>query len=280
MLWDHAGGHPQGAGVYLESWSQTHGYQELRFRASLDLAGTSKYATRTFDGRRGPLMSTPRRGEVELRWQSDWRRDLVGSIEGEIGGSEAGDRHLAASWSLRTDVGRHLGLSLAAGYRDSHDDAHWLLNTPHEPGIGGVGHVFAELDQQTVDATLRGSWLPHRDLSLELYLQPYLTAGEYRNPRYLATPDSRDLRPYDPGDGSQPARDRDFTFASFVLNLVLRWEYRPGSTAYLVFTHGRDRYRARATAADRLRPELRSELLFDQEPRNTLLLKIDHWFAI
>jgi hypothetical protein len=56
---------------------------------------------------------------------------------------------------------------------------------------------------------------------------------------------------------------------------VLRWEYRPGSTAFLVWQQGRDRlderngdFSARRDYGD----------LFGLHPDNTLLLKVSYWF--
>ena len=42
--------------------------------------------------------------------------------------------------------------------------------------------------------TLRSSYLFDRDNSLELYLQPFLTVGDYSNLRELAQPDSYDFQ--------------------------------------------------------------------------------------
>ncbi|MEZ4388164.1 MAG: DUF5916 domain-containing protein [Candidatus Krumholzibacteriia bacterium] len=282
-LWAYGKGHPQSTGFYLESWNQTHGYSELRLELDHSGEGTSKYDTRWFEGRRGPLMTVPARTAVELSLQSDWRRKAVHQVGADYSWSPVGDHLWEVGWLTRMDIGRHLAGRLSINYQDNHDAAHWLLNEAAAGGIGGVAYVFAELDQQTVDATLRASWLPGRDLSVELYVQPYLTAGSYRNPRFLATPDTRDLRPYDRGDGTDPARDHGFTYAALNLNLVMRWEYSPGSTVYLVFTHGRESYDDRGSHAggrDDFDDRLRASLLFDQEPRSTVLFKVNHWFSL
>ena len=148
-------------------------------------------------------------------------------------------------------------------------------------GIGGVSYVFGELGQRTVDLTLRTNVLFTRDRSLEIYLQPFLTVGSYSNPRELARPDSYDLRPYAATDFD--LANSDFSYASVNANLVYRWEYRPGSTFFLVWTHARNSFEERgalagsATAFDnRLRPGQ----LFRNEPANTLLAKLTWWLSI
>ena len=167
---------------------------------------------------------------------------------------------------------------LSVSYEDHDEDAQWLDNLADpDVGIDGVAYVFGRLEQQIVDATLRASWLFDRDTSLELYLQPYLTTGTFSDPRYLARPDTRDLRPYD-----LDASRYDFTYDALNLNLVWRWEYRPGSTVYLVYTHGRTTYderRFHGTATD-FEGGLGPGRLFGQEPRNTVLVKVNYWFSL
>jgi len=57
-------------------------------------------------------------------------------------------------------------------------------------------------------------------------------------------------------------------------NTVLRWEYRPGSTLYLVWTHGRgdytNQYSDRSWMTD-------YRDLFKIHPTNTFLIKAAYW---
>lgn len=277
-LWRHGRGHHQYTHVQFESYNQTHGFREVSLYAYRSLPGTSKHLTRHFAGRRGPLMTTTPESSVDLRLQSDWRRDVVHSANVSRFGDDAGSQGWGVSYSLRWNVHRHLIARFSTSYEDRLADAQWLTNRADpDVGLGGVAYVFAQLDQQTVDATLRASWLPNRDTSFDLYVQPYLTTGQHASPRYLATPDSRDLRPYDLN-----VADSDFTYAALNLNLVYRWEYRPGSTVYVVWSHGRQSFdqRRRHGDPDAFDTALRAGLLFDQEPRNTVLVKMNYWFSL
>lgn len=281
-LWAYDNGHHQGTSFYLDTWNQFPSYHEFTMTAEHTLPGTSKHETRFFDGQRGPLLETPGRTTAEIRFKTDWRRDIGHEVEFEYGWTPRGSHFWEADWFTRFELGQHLSTRVSIGYQDRHDDSAWLLNEPYDGGIGGVGYVFATRDQRTLDATIRAAWLPDRDTSVELYLNPYLTAGEHRDPRFLARPDTRDLRPYDRGDGTDPAAEQDFTFAALNLNLVTRWEYRPGSTFYFVITHGREHYDQRQfqSRPDAFAPDLAAELLFDQEPRTTALVKLDYWFSL
>ncbi len=92
--------------------------------------------------------------------------------------------------------------------------------------------VFGARDTRSVDFTLRSSITFTRNFSLQLYGQLFIARGRYDQFQILQDRDT--LVPFE----AFPKRD-DFAFSSFQANTVLRWEYRPGSTLYLVWTHGR-----------------------------------------
>ena len=68
----------------------------------------------------------------------------------------------------------------------------------------------------------------------------------------------------------------DFNFQEFRSNLVLRWEYRPGSTLFLVWSQQRSDSFSRSDF--RLQRDLDS--LFRIKPDNILLLKLNYWFTL
>ncbi|MBM3286628.1 MAG: hypothetical protein FJY88_04670 [Candidatus Eisenbacteria bacterium] len=82
-------------------------------------------------------------------------------------------------------------------------------------------------------------------------------------------------------DGFQ-VEDFDFRYASANLNAVFRWEYRPGSTLFLVWTHGRESYSERRFGSDpeRFDNSVSTDALFRNEPENRFLAKITYWFPI
>src|SRR3989449_10984457 len=83
----------------------------------------------------------------------------------------------------------------------------------------------------------RSDYIVTRDLPVQIYAQPFVSKGTYSSVRELATPraaayDDR-YQPYAVGTPG------GFNFKQFRSNLVLRWEYRPGSTLFLVWNQGR-----------------------------------------
>jgi hypothetical protein len=97
----------------------------------------------------------------------------------------------------------------------------------------GQRYVFAQLDQTTVGADLRINWTFTPTLSLETYLQPFISSGEYSNYKSLARPGTFEFDPY--AFGGNP----NFDFGSLRGNAIMRWEYSPGSTLFLVWTQQR-----------------------------------------
>lgn len=242
---------------------------------------TDLYATRTTPdgGQRGPLMTTPARYDIWVGIHTDSRKNLRFDVnvdwEGDTEGSHGIEYGMGASWVQNSRMSHEAEVEFERGC----SDAQWMGNfeTPGG-GIGNVSYVFGELEQRTWDLTLRSSVLFDRDKSLEIYLQPFLTVGSYTNPRELARPDSYDLVPY----AGYEAGDNDFAYGAVNLNMVYRWEYRPGSTFYLVWTHTRSDFDRRGwhTAADEFRNDFHTAPLFHNEAENRFLAKISYWFPI
>ena len=100
-----------------------------------------------------------------------------------------------------------------------------------------------------------------------------------------------DLQPYDlstqffesaPGEYRPiSASDYDFDYGALNVNVVYRWEYRPGSTLYLVWTHGKVRYDERGSRGNKdWQAGWEPGFAFDTEPTNTFLAKLTYWFSI
>ena len=70
-------------------------------------------------------------------------------------------------------------------------------------------------------------------MTLDVYAEPFAASGAYGPTRELVAPRSSELRPFDvPGI-------RDFNTKSFRSNVVLRWEWKPGSTLFVVWQQNR-----------------------------------------
>jgi Domain of unknown function (DUF5916)/Carbohydrate family 9 binding domain-like len=129
-------------------------------------------------------------------------------------------------------------LSVSGGLRFgiSDRDAQWVENV--DGADGQTHYVFARLDQQTVALTTRVNYTMTPNLSLQVYAEPFVSAGAYTDYKELADGRSKDWRtryaPY------AYAGSADFNYRSFRTTNVLRWEYKPGSALFVVWQQGRE----------------------------------------
>jgi hypothetical protein len=161
----------------------------------------------------------------------------------------------------------------------------------------GRRYVFATLDQPTTSLSTRLDWTFSPRLSLQLYGQLFVGAGNYYWYKELVASRTLQFRRYgidggtiardssgtftvDP-DGPGPAApftfsDPNFNARSLRGTVVLRWEYRPGSTLYLAWQH------RRSDAASQGELSLGRDLrdLFGATPTNILVLKATYWLGM
>ena len=141
----------------------------------------------------------------------------------------------------------------------------------------GLHYTFAHLDQHTTSVTARLNYTFTPDISLQTYLQPFVSKGTYSNVRQLSvTPraDNYDDRyaPYiNPPVTTNPG---GFNFKALASNVVFRWEYKPGSTLFAVWNQGRQGFVPLEGAKD-FQGDVRD--LFNLHPANTFLVKVSYW---
>lgn len=301
QAWSYGRGHRQSSGVHFSGDAQLRSYHQGWIFLGHSFEGTDKYATRHYDDERGPLMTTRPRNLVALGATTDWRKPWSLDVEYEYDTNTAGNVTHEVEVGLRWNQSENFSHWIGFGFSSDREVAHWMDNFANDgsqagvDGIGGVDYVFGELARRTFDLTLRSNILFDRDHSLQIYLQPFLTYGDYSDPRYLATADSYDLRSYDlesrqvetaPGEfRSLKAADYDFDYGALNVNVVYRWEYRPGSTLYLVWTHAKERYEegfdhAQGSGNGHWDNGFDAGWPFRAEPANTFLAKISYWFSI
>jgi hypothetical protein len=123
----------------------------------------------------------------------------------------------------------------------------------------GSRYLFADLDQTTLSLETRIDVTLSPSMSLQLYVEPFMSAGDYQGVKEFARRRAFEFLEYgedvgtltqdaggytaDPdGPGGAPeftVPNRDFSYRSLLGNAVLRWEWRQGSTLYLVWQQRR-----------------------------------------
>ena len=136
-------------------------------------------------------------------------------------------------------------------------------------------YVFGRLDQTTVALTERFNYTITPNLSIQLYAQPFVSAGGYNAFRETANPRSVDYagryRPYSYDLAANG--DPDFNVKSFRTTNVLRWEYKPGSTLFVVWQQAREN--DAVPGGFRVGRDLHD--IFGVAPKNVFLVKLAYW---
>ena len=154
------------------------------------------------------------------------------------------------------------------------DDAQWYGNFTDSTGT--THYTFAHLGQITGVLTGRVDYTFTPNLTIQVYAQPFVSKGTYSDVRELADPRADEygarFQPY--ADSTVAADPGGFNFKQFRSNVVLRWEYLPGSQLFFVWQTGRSAFDP--LEGDRsVTGNLRD--LFDLRSDDTFLLKASYW---
>jgi hypothetical protein len=151
-------------------------------------------------------------------------------------------------------------------------------------------YVFGRIEQQTVGLTGRFDFSFTPDLSLQVYAQPFVSAGAYTDFKRVSDPHGATYRDRFEildtelvddahradldGDGStELIGDPDFNFKQFRSNAVLRWEFRPGSALFVVWSQGRSQFSP--TGEFDFGSNMRA--LFQAPTDNVFMVKFSYW---
>jgi hypothetical protein len=151
-------------------------------------------------------------------------------------------------------------------------------------------YVFGKLTAKSVSATLRATYTFTPQLTLQAYGQAFLASGHYGELRQQPLPPQPPagttvtLAALNPGTtftpspvGSNPA---DFQDAALNVNVVFRWEYRLGSTLFLVYTHSQiPTVPGVATGMVMPPANLSAHAFGHGESSDVFLLKFSYWWA-
>jgi len=169
------------------------------------------------------------------------------------------------NWRATSSMSLNMGLR----YNINHDDSQWVTNQTLSDG--GRRYVFGRIDQKTVSFNTRFNYTMTPNLSLQVYAEPFVSAGSYSNYKELI--DGRAERYEDRYRPFVYSGSADFNIRSFRTTNVLRWEYRPGSQLFLVWQQGRSDY---VTDGD-FRFGRDFSGVFSAPSRNVFLIKFSYW---
>lgn len=198
--------------------------------------------------------------------QSDPRLDIVESADVRIGEDDHGSKFLRMNANLDWKLATNISLQFALSHNEQSRQFAWYSNIVDTSVSSNAISVFADRTTSDWSLTTRGSLVFTQNLTLQYYLQVFFAKGTYENPARLISSDQSVPYYY-----IQP----DFNILSLNSNLVLRWEYMPGSTAYLVWSQARGG--SEGSYATPFADNFWNT--FGLPAINVILLKVSYWFS-
>lgn len=289
------GGTRQMSASHVDISGQFLNYWNFGLNGNINFGGLSDRMTRG-----GPLMRALRGWNTTGMLGTDGRKPISADARGAYGRDEIGGwmRYISGGLSVRPTGA--VRMDIRPSWNRSREMSFYVTEVTDSTAAAthGARYINAVLDRTIVSATLRVDVALTPDLSFQVYAQPYLTAGDYGEFKEFVAPRSLDFLRYgidglstisydgesnvftaDP-DGNGPTEafsfdNPDFRYRSLRSNVVLRWEYKPGSTIFVVWNHGQSGSVSDPTF--RVFDEFRS--MFGDDQQNTLLVKVNYWLS-
>ena len=179
--------------------------------------------------------------------QSDPRANVFATLSGIYASNDKGKDSWTASLGLNIRPVSWVELNPSVLWLRTRNEEAWVYpygNVSDARVSGSPFSVFGSRDLDEMDFELQGTVTFTKNISLQFFTQILLARGMYRNYRRF----NGDTPVAYPATSPSSAADSvilrtlgraDFNEAVLNANVLLRWEYIPGSTLYLVWTQGR-----------------------------------------
>ncbi len=287
--WD---GDVTGRGVWGNTWLQFLSYWSVGLNAAYNPPTLSDRRTRG-----GPLTRNDPGLELNVNLNSDRRKTISFGLWGGRYHQGSQDYDGWAGFDLRYRPAPNVSVTVGPSFSWSEEPGQYV--TTYGDTTANVTYdaryVFAPLSYNEVAGNIRLNWTFTPRLSLELFAQPLISSGEYGTLTALRAPRTFDFDVYGAGastledstsyyyvDADGPGgpaprvriNNQDFSFQSLRGNAVLRWEYLPGSTLYVVWTQSRDA----SQASGAFRPRESLEHMVNAPADNIFMVKVSYWW--
>jgi hypothetical protein len=261
----------------------------------------------TYDDRAlrgGPVAVQPAGTVLSANVNTDSRRRLVASVNPRLQRNDDGGFQSALNTSVRWKPASNVAVTFGPSYTLGRSTQQYVtaVDDPASTAFYGQRYVLASLVQKTLSLDTRVAVTFTPTATLELYAQPFVASGAYSDFKELDAPRTLRKSIYGRDRGTiAPTRDASgavtgytvdadgtgpsaaFTFEnpsfdarSLVGNVVYRWEYRPGSTLYLVWTQRRSADLPYEGTLDLARDRA---ALLASHPDNVFLIKASYWLG-
>ena len=266
-----------------------HNFWDLNLRTTRTLRAQSDFLTRG-----GPSMGTASGWGFNARVSNGFSAATRVRVSGDYKNDELGGWSYTFGGGLTVRPTPAWQLSLDPSYNRSINPRQYIGTYGNGREITfGNRYIFGFIERSRISAKIRMDYAFTPNLTIEAYAEPFASSGRYFDHGELEAPQSRDLVTYGTQgttivreeDGSYSVTDgaeafaipnRDFNVLSFRSNLVIRWEWLPGSTFFLVWQQSRsaEDQAGEIVGAGSLGDALRAPGL------NFFAAKLTYWFSM
>lgn len=248
--------------------------------------------------RGGPAAVSPAQWTAGATITSDTRQPVNGTLNTQYFHDAGGTWSFTVSPLINIRPSAAVSLQFGPTYLKGSTAAQFVTSEPSATGPTYGNYVFGELTQRQLDLTTRLNLTFTPSLSFQLYVQPFTFSGRYTGFKELRAPRTFTFNVYGRDNGSTISYDsttavytvrpspQDSTFQftnpdsrvrSLRSNAVLRWEYRPGSTVFVVWSQSR--FVNLVDPSLDLGQYVAHEMFLDP-PTNVLLVKLNYWLSL
>jgi hypothetical protein len=283
------GGMPTDRSTIMDASGVLH--NKWTIRASIGAIGEPT-DTRLLRG--GPSMKKSAFWGTAFGVQSDpSRRVVIGADMHRHFGAEADTHEFETAGTVRWRATERLVLQGVTSYARNLDDLQYVDTAVT---TSGPRYLLGRIDQDTLAFTFRADVQLSPDLTIQYYGSPFVSNGRYGTFKRVTEPHAsvytdrfdalgEDEISFDPdsnrysvteGGATYSFPNPDFSFREYRSNLVTRWEFKPGSTLYVVWSQDR------TSASDRWDQSLGHSFdrLWAAPPTNVFLVKFSYWLSI
>jgi len=248
--------------------------------------------------RGGPMMKVPGNNNMRIGFSTDNRKKLGFQFNTN---TSTGFQDYSSSFNTGVSISykptNYLSVAFNPGYSKSFSEMQYVTRLNVNDADK---YIFASIDRKTINTSFRISLNLSPDLTLQYWGQPFVASGKYYDYKYITDPmadryrdrfhvytssqitDEGDHYTIDENTDGTTDYDfgkRDFNVQEFLSNLVVRWEYSPGSSVYLVWSQTRSGFNN--TGNMRYFDDIGD--LFDpseNKPHNIFLIKFSYRFGL
>lgn len=208
--------------------------------------------------RGGPMMKLPGSVNPRISFSTDSRKKLVFSVSANGSkGFENSSDNLYTELDITFKPTNYLVFTLSPSYNKSYTELQYVTQTTYN---GMDRYIFASIDQKTISTSFRVNLNLSPNLTFQYWGQPFVATGKYYNHKFITAPMANnysdrfwtynsnqitfDTDHYNIDENVDGKTDytigkSDFNVMQFLSNFVVRWEYSPGSTLFLVWSQTR-----------------------------------------